>query len=149
MQSVIVQVDNFEEAKKKLGEARAKSPDRLIGFTGSNDELNRKIIEKLDFGLFMPILFFRKDWQKQRNSGFDNVMAREAKKKSIVIGIHLSEMKTHKGKQKAEILARISQNIKLCSKNKVKMRFIGGENLHDLKALGLVLGMPTWMTKEL
>lgn len=32
------------------------------------------------------------------------------------------------------------------------MKFIGfkyNRNLHDLKALGLVLGMPTWMTKNL
>ena len=52
------------------------------------------------------------------------------------------------------MIARIKQNIKLCNKSKLKMEFIAQNkknerNLHDLKALGLVLGMPTWMTKNL
>jgi len=55
-------------------------------------------------------------------------------------------------KDKTEILARIKQNIKLCNKNKVQMKFIEQKhkrNIYDLKSLGLVLGMPTWMTKGL
>ena len=69
------------------------------------------------------------------------------------MGINLDEIIESNEKTKAEILARARQNIKLCSKNKLRMKFISNEknkrNLHDLKALGLVLGMPTWMTKEL
>lgn len=149
MESVIIPVETFEEARKKLSDAKTKYQNRVIGFTSSNDELNRKILEKLDFGLFMPILFYRKDWQKQRNSGFDSVMAKVAKSKNMIIGIHLSEIKNHKEEKKAEILARVTQNVKICNKNKLKMRFIGGDDLYDLKALGLVLGMPTWMVKEL
>ena len=57
-------------------------------------------------------------------------------------------------KNKAEILARVKQNIKLAKKYKLKMKFIAQDkknerNLYDLKALGLVLGMPTSMVKEL
>ena len=56
-------------------------------------------------------------------------------------------------KQKAEIIARIKQNIRICNKNKLNMKFISPSeikrNQHDLKSLGLVLGMPTWMTKNL
>ena len=59
-----------------------------------------------------------------------------------------------KGKEKPDILARIRQNIVLCNKNKLKMQFIldkeeNKRNIYDLKALGLILGMPTWMTKSL
>ena len=57
-----------------------------------------------------------------------------------------------KGKRKADILARIKQNIMLCNKNKLKMTFVqlkAKRNIYDLKALGVVLGMPTWMTKNL
>ena len=56
-----------------------------------------------------------------------------------------------KGKAQSEILARIKQNVKLCNKNKLKMKFIFEKNKrdsYDLKSLGLVLGMPTWMTKN-
>ena len=78
-------------------------------------------------------------------------MAKIAKKKNILIGINLREIISARGTKKAEILARISQNIKICNKNKLKMVFIdfGEKNVYDLKSFGLVLGMPTWMTKEL
>ncbi|MBS3086794.1 hypothetical protein J4422_03775 [Candidatus Pacearchaeota archaeon] len=47
--------------------------------------------------------------------------------------------------------SRVRQNIKLCNKNKLKMTFISKEkqDTYNLKSLGLVLGMPTWMTKEI
>jgi RNase P/RNase MRP subunit p30 len=82
-------------------------------------------------------------------------MAKECKKKKIVIGINLDELIEERNlKEKSQILARIRQNIFLCNKNKVKMKFLAlkeknQRNIYDLKSLGLILGMPTWMTKEL
>jgi hypothetical protein len=52
----------------------------------------------------------------------------------------------------AEILARIRQNVRICNKNKLKMKFIyknQKRNLLDLKSFGLVLGMPTSIIKDL
>ena len=89
---------------------------------------------------------------KQRGSGFNQVMAKIAKKNNIVIGIKLDEIINSERKIKADILARISQNVKLCNKNKLKMKFISlkeKRDNYDIKALGLVLGMPTWMVKNL
>ena len=88
---------------------------------------------------------------KQRNSGLNKVLAKIAKKKDIIIGINLDEIINLNSRKKSEILARIKQNIKLCNKNKLKMKFvfINKRNVHDLKSLGLVLGMPTSMTKSL
>ena len=96
----------------------------------------------------------RKDFSKQRNSGFNQVLAKIAVKNKIGVGINLDEIINSKPKQKAEILARVRQNIKLCNKNKLKMNFISPSgkikrNIYDLKALGLVLGMPTQMVKNL
>ena len=94
----------------------------------------------------------RKDFQKQRNSGLNQVLAKIAKKKNIAIGIDLDEIINFERKNKSDILARIKQNIKLCNKNKLKMKFISEKykrNIYDLKSLGFVLGMPTWMTKTL
>jgi 7-cyano-7-deazaguanine synthase in queuosine biosynthesis len=82
-------------------------------------------------------------------------MAKVAKKQNITIGINLDEIiDSNSLKEREEIIARIKQNIKLCNKNNVKMKFIiqkekNKRNAHDLKALGLVLGMPTWMTSSL
>ncbi len=86
-------------------------------------------------------------------SSFNHVLAKIAKKNGIQIGIYMNKIISSKGKNKSDIIARVIQNIKLCKKNHIQMQFVGDlaktKNLHDKKALGLVLGMPTWMTKKL
>lgn len=142
----IIQENTFEKARKSIKELKEKP----IIFSSDNDDLNRKALEKLPIQILLINLRNRKDFQKQRNSGFNQVMAKIAKKNNITIGINLDEIINSKNKD--QILARIRQNIILCNKNKLKMKFIQQEhkrNIYDLKALGLVLGMPTWMTKNL
>lgn len=141
----IIQEKTFEKARKAIKES--ESP---IIFTSNNDELNRKILEKEKIDILLINLEGRKDYQKQRNSGFNQVLAKIAKKQNVTIGINFDEIIESKNRER--ILARIKQNITLCNKNKLKMKFITQKqkrNLHDLKALGLVLGMPTHMVKEL
>jgi|SRR3989344_2637532 len=136
----------FEEVRKQL--SSSKPP---VIFTSDDDELNRRIIEKLEINIFLINQAGRKDFQKQRNSGFNQIMAKIAKKKGIAIGINLDEIINSRGRQKADILARTRQNIKICNKNKLKMVFVSASgikrDIYDLKSLGAVLGMPTWMTK--
>ena len=143
---IIIQENNFDIARKKIKENKTKT----IIFSG-NDELNRKILEKEKIDILLLNQAGRKDKLKQENSGFNQVLAKIAKKNNVTIGINLDEIINVRGKRKAEILARIKQNIKLCNKNKIKMKFIGQKprDIYDLKALGLVLGMPTNMVKEL
>lgn len=130
--------------KLKLQAKEAKSP---IIFTSEDDDLNRKVLEKLKIDILLINQKGRKDFQKQRNSGFNHILAKIAKKNNIQIGINLDEIISKEPK----ILARIQQNIKICNKNKIQMQFLekNKRNFHDLKSLGLVLGMPTWMTKKL
>ena len=143
-----IEGNNFEKIRKQIKE----NPKAEIIFSSDDDELNRKVLEKLEIDILLLKQSKRKDFQKQRNSGFNQVLAKIAKNKNITIGIDLDEIINAKSKQKAEILARIKQNIKLCNKNKLKMKFISlskiKRNQYDLKALGLVLGMPTWMTSD-
>jgi len=137
----IITAQTFEKARNLI-----KTSKHPIIFTSNDDELNRKILEKEKIDILLINQKGRKDYQKQRNSGLDSVMAREAKKKDIIIGINLNEILDSSGKEKAQILARIAQNIKMCNKYKVKMTFLPkSKDNHDLKNLGLVLGMPTWM----
>ena len=128
-----------------------KNKGKKIVFSSDDDELNRKILEKEKIDILLLSLKDRKDRQKQRESGLDHVMAKLAKKNSVVLGINFSEILEARGKNKAKILARISQNIKICNKNKLKMVFLKTQerNPYDLKSLGLVLGMPTWMGWEM
>jgi RNase P/RNase MRP subunit p30 len=148
MEQVFIQEDNFDKARKQINENKGK----IIIFSSNDDELNRKILEKENISILLLTQEKRKDFQKQRNSGFNQVLAKIAKKKDIVIGINFDELIKSEGKEKSEIIARIRQNIKICNKNKVKMKFISKnnkKNLLDLQALGLTLGMPTTMVKDL
>ncbi len=146
MKKIILTETNFNKLKLLIKENKEKE----IIFTSTDDEFNRKVMEKLPIQIILIPLENRKDYAKQRNSGFNQVMAKIAKKNNIKIGIKLDELILTKNKEK--LLARLKQNIILCNKNKVDMIFIIEKNkrdIHELKALGSTLGMPTWMTKKL
>jgi len=150
---IILTETNFSKLKDLV--KKAKSEEKTAIFTSEDDELNRKVVEKLEINILLINQKGRNDFQKQRNSGFNQVLAKAMKKKSIILGINLDELVEEKNlTNKAEIIARIKQNIFLCNKNKVQIQFIvkdekNNRNLHDLKSLGIVLGMPTWMTAKL
>ena len=147
MKHIIIKEDNFQRARKKIRE----NPGKVIIFSSNNDELIRKVLEKEKIDILLINLFGRKDRMKQRDSGFNHVLAKLAKKKNISLGINLDEIINSKPEEKSEILARVRQNIKLCNKNKLNMEFISSEkrDRYNLKSLGLLLGMPTRMTKNL
>jgi RNase P/RNase MRP subunit p30 len=146
MEQVILTEKNFNKLKNLV----KKNEDKEIIFVSDDDELNRKVMEKLIVSVVLIPLFGRKDYMKQRNSGFNQVMAKIAKKKEISIGVDFDELVFSREKDK--IFARLKQNIILCNKNKVQIKFIFGKIKRDnycVKSLGLVLGMPTWMIKNL
>jgi len=147
MKSITIQERNFQKARKKIRENKGKE----IIFSSNNDELNRKILAKEKIAILLLNLSGRKDRMKQRDSGFNQVLAKLAKKKNISLGINLDEIIDSKSEEKSKILARVRQNIKLCNKNKLNMEFISGKkrDRYNLKSLGLLLGMPTRMMRDL
>ena len=144
---IILTEKNFNKLKEQI----KKNSNKEIIFSSNDDELNRKVLEKLKIQILLINLKNRKDYGKQRNSGFNQVMAKIAKKNNIQIGINFDEIVEEKNlTEKAKILGRLKQNIFLCKKNKIQMKFIlknQKRNIYDLKSLGLILGMPTSMTK--
>ncbi|HEA46388.1 MAG TPA: hypothetical protein ENH99_01250 [Candidatus Pacearchaeota archaeon] len=143
---IFIQENNFEKARKKIRENKGKK----IIFSSESDELNRKILEKEEIDVLLLNLTERKDRMKQRDSGLNHVLSKIAKKKNIKIGINLNEILDSNGKRKSDLLSRLRQNIKLANKNKLKMEFLDSKvNRQDSKALGLVLGMPTQMLKNI
>lgn len=149
-QPVFVEEKNFDAARKKIKQLKQEK----IVFSSPDDSIARKVLEKEKINVLLVKQKNRKDKLKQRDSGLDSVMVKIAKKNNVEIGIFLDEILESSGKEKAEIFARIKQNVKLCSKNKVKMKFLfsheeNQRNDYDLRSLGLVLGMPTWMTSSL
>jgi RNase P/RNase MRP subunit p30 len=149
MEEIFLKEDNFNRLRGKVKENSGK---KIIIFS-NNDEFSRQVLEKLDISVLVVSVKDRKDFSKQRNSGLNHVLCEIAKKRGIVIGIDFDEIVKSSGKVRAEILGRVMQNIRLCNKKKVFMRFVSVSGIkrdkYDLKSLGLVLGMPTWMTKGL
>jgi RNase P/RNase MRP subunit p30 len=143
---IILTETNFSRLKEII----KKNKSKILVFSSNDDELNKKVLEKLRIDILLINLENRRDFQKQRNSGLNQVMAKLAKKNNIKIGINLDELIYSKNKEK--IIARLRQNIVLCKKNKVYMTFVSekeNRNLYDLKNLGLSIGMSTEMVKNL
>lgn len=148
----LIKETDFNRIKKEI--KKKQNEKKEVVFSSDDDNLNRKVLEKQEINILLLNQSQRNDKAKQKDSGLNQVMARLAKKNNITIGINLEEIiSANTGGARAKILARVIQNIKLCKKYKLKMKFISekgnSRNPYDLKALGLVLGMPTWMTRLL
>jgi RNase P/RNase MRP subunit p30 len=143
MERIILNETNFNRLKELV----KKNKEKEIVFSSTDDDLNRKVMEKLDIQIILIPLEERKDYMKQRNSGFNQVMAKIAKKKNISLGIDFKEIINAKNKER--VLARLKQNIFLCNKNRIQIKFLNCPDKKSCKSLGLVLGMPTWMFKKL
>lgn len=149
---VFLKEKNFSRLKTNIDNIRKKDKYCKIIFFCNEDEINRQALEKANIDILLLSVAGRKDFSKQRNSGLNVVLINIAKKRNIIIGINMNEIFSENKKEKAEILARIIQNINLCKKKKVQMNFILEEEVKStpaLKSLGLSLGMPTWMTKNI
>jgi RNase P/RNase MRP subunit p30 len=95
----------------------SKKEKKIIAVLGGDDSFNRRAIETLKINyLVSPERGLKKDTLKQRDSGLNHVVAKEAKKKGIKIIINFSEILSLKGKEKAIRLGKIIQNIKICRK---------------------------------
>src|SRR3970040_1309565 len=120
MKPILIKEDDFLKARNEI----RKNFGKEIIFTSDDDELNRKVLEKEKINTLLLSLSSRRDKMRQRDSGFNQVLAKLAKKNSVTIGINFDEIINSSGKNRAEILSRVSQNIKLCGKNRLKMKFI-------------------------
>lgn len=146
MEQIILREENFSRLKELI----KKNSDKEIIFNSDDDDLNLKVLEKLKISVLLINLAARKDFAKQRNSGFNQVMAKLAKKNNVTLGINLDELVL--SSDKVRVIARLRQNVEICNRNKVQMKFVGQKikrDTYDLKSLGLVLKMPTWMTNNL
>ena len=71
----------FEKIKKSI----LGSKSDLVVFTSLDDDLNRRVMEKLKIDILLISHVGRKDFSKQRNSGLNHVLANIAKKNNIKI----------------------------------------------------------------
>ena len=112
----IIESLSAKKSHPASGKKRIKS---IIALQGGDDSFNRRAIEtlKIDY-LVMPEAHSKRDTLKQRDSGINHVVAKEAAKKKISLLINLSYLKSLDAKPQAKVLARVIQNIKICRKAK-------------------------------
>ena len=96
---------------------------KLIAVEGNGDAFNRRAIETLKINyLVSPENNTLRDTLKQRDSGLNHVVAKIAKQKNIQLVIDTSKISTFSPKEKANTLAKIMQNIKICKKTNTQIK---------------------------
>ncbi|MDP4039181.1 MAG: hypothetical protein Q8P57_01200 [Candidatus Pacearchaeota archaeon] len=140
---MIIKTENIQQAIKEI---RKSNDNKQIVVQAQDDNFNRKILEYGKFQVLLsPEKGERKNKLRQIDSGLNHVLAKIAKKNNIAIGIDFKEIKKLPKKEKAQRLAKIIQNIKICRKTKTKLAL---QNRKENSLLILTLGASTQQIKE-
>lgn len=141
----MIETNNLEEARKEI-EKLSKEKKQVI-ILGNSIDFNRIILENKKVNFLMLNHKDKKDRLKQRDSGLNHVLCKIAKENNIGFIIDMKELNAEK-KERAKILARILQNIKLIKKFKNKLKIINYQDKYSISSFLLTLGLPTSMIKE-
>lgn len=144
----IINVKNYVQAKKEVQKERIKG--NQIAIKGEKEQEIRKLLEKEENVIYLLSLKKEKDYQKQRNTGYNQVLAKILKKKGSRIGICQEDLLSEK--EQWRLLARMRQTIYLCNKYNVEMSWLMKEKegeAYNLRALCATLGMSPSLQKRL
>lgn len=143
----MIDTNNLEEARKLIDKLH-KQKEKVIA-RGKSIDFNRKILENKKVNILILSHEEKKDMLKQRDSGLNHILCKIARDNNIILAIDMNELKIENKKEKAKILARIMQNIKLIKKVKNKLIIINKpEDKYNLRSFLLVLGADTSMAKK-
>ncbi|MBS3167775.1 hypothetical protein J4216_01480 [Candidatus Woesearchaeota archaeon] len=137
---------DIEDLSKRLGfsEVIFKEDFKSYSLVIAKDyAFNRNLVESKKVKILVDLhVNTFKDNLHFRVGGLDQVLCKLCNKNDVTVGFSLSSLKN------PVLIGRVKQNIKLCRKYKVKMRFFSfAENkfdlrgLEDMKSLLRVLGM--------
>lgn len=150
---ILIKKDDAKELQKQL--AKAKTTRKSIFVLGSNDIINRIALERKVDVLLSPEYARKKDFMHYRNSGLNHVLCKIAAKNNVAIGINFNDILKTKEKDKALLIGRIMQNVRLCRKYKVKMILASFAakademvNAYDLRSFANAIGMSPQQAKE-
>jgi ribonuclease P/MRP protein subunit RPP1 len=141
-------IESSEKEARRIIES-LRGTGKIIAIVGESDAFNRRAIEtlKIDY-LISPEKGDKKNTLKQRDSGLNHVLAKEAARKNISIVVDMGEVCKLGGREKALRLERVIQNIKICRKANCKIKIANlstdKKNIKDEKgriSFGVSLGM--------
>jgi RNase P/RNase MRP subunit p30 len=105
------------EARKIIAMLKDKKFSGKIALVGGDDAFNRRAIESLKIDYLVSVeKKVGADTLKQRDSGLNHVVAKTASEKGVRIVVNMSEVSSLKGKERAERISKIIQNVKICRK---------------------------------
>jgi RNase P/RNase MRP subunit p30 len=124
----------------------------LVGVYGYDDFFNRRVVETVKMNYLINAernLKDKKDSLKQRDSGINHVVAKEMVKKKISLVLDLDYSEKLSKKEKALVLARIIQNVKICRKAKCSIKILSnGRDKKDVEAFASSIGMSSQQVSE-
>jgi RNase P/RNase MRP subunit p30 len=129
-------MDSDEKEVRKITESlKNKKLKKLIFVKAKDDLFNRRMIETCHINALVSLeLNKERDTLKQRSSGFNHVIAKEASKKGVSIIIDFSALEKLEKKEKAKAIAKIIQNINICKKNNCNIKIASfARNKNELK----------------
>jgi len=154
--AVIIQTNDIRELNSRI--AKLSGKNKLIIIEGNSDLINRASLEsKKTFMLLSPEKIRKSDSLNSKNSGLNQVLCEIARKNSKIIGINAQDIIDKAGNksdaEKANIIGRIMQNIKLCRKYKCKIIILSctnhPESKEKIKSLSQSLGFSTQQIKDM
>lgn len=144
------------EARRIISSLKAKKIVKKIAFVGGDDQLNRRVLEKLKINyLVSPEAKTGFGTLKQRDSGLNHVTAKIASQKDICIVIDVGEISKLEGKDLAIRLEKIIQNIKIARKAKCCIKIASFASSRDgvmsdisRRSLGVSLEMSSLQDRD-
>jgi RNase P/RNase MRP subunit p30 len=138
---MVINTLNIEEAKKLIKQAE-KNKETPIIVKAQDVNFNRNILEYGKFNILLsPETVQSRKSLRNIDSGLDYVMARAAAKNKIAIGIDFNFPQDKK--EKAKILSKIVNNIKICRKAEARIIAMNYKDKKDALSLLLSLGAST------
>jgi len=148
---VIIDTGSKEDLRRAVSSAHSKN--KIIIVIGQDDEINRIVLEDKRVSMLLsPEGKRKKDSMHARNSGLNHVLCSLASKNDIAIGIDYSEFKKMKGKDAANHLGRVMQNVRLCNQYHAPMVLASfakkPSSVYELRSFALSIGMTTDQAKK-
>ncbi len=139
---MLITQTNVEKAKQLINKAKGK--EQII-VQALDAKYNRSLIEygKFDYLLFpepSSELRNKKDRIKQLDIGFSSIIGKIATKNHLSLLIDLESLRKLETKQKALVLGRLKEIIKIARKTKTMIKIKGYRDVKDCNALVSELG---------
>jgi RNase P/RNase MRP subunit p30 len=135
----MINTTDIEQARKLI-----RKEAKPIIIQAQDLEFNRKILESGGFDILLsPEKYGYSRSTKKSNSGLNNVLAAIASKNKISIGIDLDEIRNLSKKEKAQRLAKIRVNLRICRKEKTPIKIVNYQDEISAKSLFQTLGAST------